>query len=97
MSEQSSFELFLDEASRLARASHEVLARPRTPESLHEAIGALVAIELDARTVGVTDLADLTGALRLYERAGFRTTETKTGVIWGAERTEVRMDLKLGA
>ena len=64
MNEQSSFELFLGEAGRLARASHEVLARPRTPESLHEAIGALVAIELDARTVGVTDLADLTGALR---------------------------------
>ena len=41
--------------------------------------------------------ADLTGALRLYERAGFRTTETKTGVVWGAERTEVRMDLKLAA
>jgi GNAT superfamily N-acetyltransferase len=39
--------------------------------------------------------ADLKGALRLYERAGFKTTETKTGVIWGAERTEVRMDLVL--
>ena len=36
--------------------------------------------------------ADLTDALRLYERAGFKVTETKTGLIWGAERTEVRMD-----
>jgi len=40
--------------------------------------------------------ADLSDALRLYERAGFRTTETKTALIWGAERTEVRMDLSLG-
>jgi GNAT superfamily N-acetyltransferase len=39
--------------------------------------------------------ADLDDALRLYERAGFRVTETKTGVIWGAERTEVRMELHL--
>jgi GNAT superfamily N-acetyltransferase len=38
---------------------------------------------------------DLGAALHLYERAGFRTTETKTGFIWGAERTEVRMDLDL--
>ena len=36
-------------------------------------------------------------ALRLYERAGFRITETKTGLVWGAERTEVRMDLELAA
>ena len=41
--------------------------------------------------------ATLTDALRLYERAGFKTTETKTGFIWGAERTEVRMDLELTA
>jgi GNAT superfamily N-acetyltransferase len=39
--------------------------------------------------------ADLTAALRLYERAGFKVTETKTGRVWGAERTEVRMDLAL--
>jgi GNAT superfamily N-acetyltransferase len=39
--------------------------------------------------------ADLAGALRLYERAGFRVTETKTGPIWGAERTEVRMEMSL--
>ncbi len=38
--------------------------------------------------------ADLTDALRLYERAGFKVTETKTGLVWGAERTEVRMDLE---
>jgi GNAT superfamily N-acetyltransferase len=41
--------------------------------------------------------ATLADALRLYERVGFRTTETKKNFIWGAERTEVRMDLKLGA
>jgi GNAT superfamily N-acetyltransferase len=41
--------------------------------------------------------ATLTDALRLYERAGFRTTETKKSFVWGAERTEMRMDLKLGA
>ena len=39
--------------------------------------------------------ATLTDALRLYERAGFKTTETKTSFIWGAERAEVRMDLEL--
>ena len=41
--------------------------------------------------------ADLREARRLYERAGFRVTETKTSSIWGAERTEVRMDLALRA
>jgi GNAT superfamily N-acetyltransferase len=39
--------------------------------------------------------ADLHGARRLYERAGFVVTETKTGLVWGAERTELRMDLAL--
>ena len=39
--------------------------------------------------------ADLADALRLYERAGFRVTERKSGIVWGAERTEVRMDLEL--
>ena len=37
----------------------------------------------------------LRDALRLYERAGFRATETKTSFVWGAARTEVRMDLAL--
>ena len=41
--------------------------------------------------------ADLADALRLYERVGFAITETKTGLVWGAERTELRMDLQLGA
>ena len=41
--------------------------------------------------------ADLADALRLYERAGFEVTETKTSLIWGAQRTEVRMDLALRA
>lgn len=40
--------------------------------------------------------ADLAGALKLYERAGFKVTERKTGIVWGAERTELRMDLELG-
>ena len=41
--------------------------------------------------------ADLEGARRLYERADFKVTETKTGLIWGAERTELRMEMELGA
>jgi hypothetical protein len=39
--------------------------------------------------------AGLDGALRLYERAGFRVTGRKTDFVWGAERTELRMDLEL--
>jgi hypothetical protein len=35
--------------------------------------------------------------LRLYERAGFKVTETRRSFVWGAERTEVRMDVKLVA
>jgi GNAT superfamily N-acetyltransferase len=55
-----------------------------------------------ARQRGLTRIylwsfATLTDALRLYERAGFRTTETRTTFVWGAERTEVRMHLALGA
>jgi GNAT superfamily N-acetyltransferase len=41
--------------------------------------------------------ADLAAALRLYERTGFKLTEKKTGIVWGAERTEVRMDMELGS
>jgi GNAT superfamily N-acetyltransferase len=37
--------------------------------------------------------ADLKDALRLYERAGFLTTETQTGSDWGAQRTAVRKNL----
>src|SRR5262245_32600816 len=53
-----------------------------------------------ARERGLTRIylwsfATLSDALRLYERAGFRTSETKTSFVWGAERTEVRMDLDL--
>jgi GNAT superfamily N-acetyltransferase len=40
--------------------------------------------------------ADLVDARRLYERAGFRVSETRTGRIWGAERTELRMEIELG-
>jgi GNAT superfamily N-acetyltransferase len=39
--------------------------------------------------------ADLADALRLYERVGFKIVEKKTGIVWGAERTEVRMDMEL--
>lgn len=39
--------------------------------------------------------SDLAAALRLYERAGFKVTETRVTNLWGAERTEVRMDLSL--
>jgi len=39
--------------------------------------------------------AELRDALKLYERAGFSVVETKTGRIWGAERTQVRMELHL--
>ncbi|HJU33317.1 MAG TPA: GNAT family N-acetyltransferase [Hyphomicrobiaceae bacterium] len=38
---------------------------------------------------------DLHDAIRLYERAGFRVTQTETGEVWGAQRTQVRMDLDL--
>jgi GNAT superfamily N-acetyltransferase len=38
---------------------------------------------------------DLHDAIRLYQKAGFRVTETETGEVWGAERTQVRMDLDL--
>ena len=40
--------------------------------------------------------AQLDDALRLYERAGFQVTETNKARLWGTERTEVRMDLKMG-
>jgi GNAT superfamily N-acetyltransferase len=39
--------------------------------------------------------ASLTTATRLYRRAGFILTEKKTGMTWGAERTEERYDLSL--
>jgi GNAT superfamily N-acetyltransferase len=39
--------------------------------------------------------ADLTDALRLYQRAGFSITEEKMSNIWGGPRRELRMDLSL--
>ena len=39
--------------------------------------------------------AQLDAAIGLYERAGFIVTETKDVQLWGAARTEVRMDLAL--
>jgi len=41
--------------------------------------------------------ADLIDARRLYERAGFRVSETRTGRVWGAQRTELRMEMELAA
>ena len=54
------------------------------------------ARERGFRHVYLWTFADLHGALRLYERAGFAVTERKTDFVWGAERTELRMDLDLG-
>lgn len=47
------------------------------------------------RSVFLWSFAQLDDALRLYERAGFRITERNTSHLWGAERTEVRMDLDM--
>ena len=47
------------------------------------------------RHVFLWSFAQLGDALRLYERAGFQVTETNKANLWGAERTEVRMDLPL--
>jgi GNAT superfamily N-acetyltransferase len=38
---------------------------------------------------------DLNAALGLYRRVGFTITRSETGVLWGAERTQVRMDRSL--
>ena len=40
--------------------------------------------------------AQLDDALRLYERAEFQITKTNKTRLWGAERTEVRMELEIG-
>jgi GNAT superfamily N-acetyltransferase len=60
---------------------------------LDEALG--YARERGFRRLFLWSFADLKGALHLYERAGFTITEHKTDFVWGAERTEVRMDLEL--
>ena len=39
--------------------------------------------------------ASLTTATRLYRQAGFTLTQTRTGMTWGAQRTEERYDLSL--
>lgn len=41
--------------------------------------------------------ADLIDARRLYERAGFRVSERRTGYVWGAQRTELCMEMELAA
>lgn len=38
---------------------------------------------------------ELAEALALYEKHGFGATERRTSFIWGRQRTELRMDLKL--
>ena len=60
---------------------------------LEEALG--YARERGFRRLFLWTFADLADALRLYERAGFAVTERKTDFVWGAERTELRMDLAL--
>jgi GNAT superfamily N-acetyltransferase len=47
------------------------------------------------RRVFLWSFAQLDEALSLYERAGFQITERNNSRLWGAERTEVRMDLAL--
>jgi GNAT superfamily N-acetyltransferase len=39
--------------------------------------------------------ADLKTAIRLYDRAGFTVAEQERHVLWGAERTDARMELLL--
>jgi GNAT superfamily N-acetyltransferase len=75
-----------------------------TPEARGTGLGRrLLDVALDySRERGFSHIflwsfADLADALRLYERAGFKITEKKTGIVWGAERTEVRMDMELGS
>jgi GNAT superfamily N-acetyltransferase len=46
------------------------------------------------RRVFLWSFAELVGARRLYERAGFRISETRTSRVWGAQRTELRMELE---
>jgi GNAT superfamily N-acetyltransferase len=47
------------------------------------------------RRVFLWSFAELDAALALYEQAGFVVTENKKLPMWGADRTEVRMDLNL--
>jgi GNAT superfamily N-acetyltransferase len=47
------------------------------------------------RSVLLWTEASLVTATRLYRQAGFTLTEWKTGLTWGAERTEERYDLRL--
>ena len=62
---------------------------------LEEALG--YARERRFSRIYLWTFAQLDDALRLYQRAGFKISETKTGFVWGAERTELRMDLMLRA
>jgi GNAT superfamily N-acetyltransferase len=48
------------------------------------------------RSVFLWSFAQLDDALRLYERVGFQIAERNNSRLWGAERTEVRMDLDMG-
>jgi GNAT superfamily N-acetyltransferase len=47
------------------------------------------------KNVFLWSFADLTAALKLYERAGFQITQQETDFVWGGRRTQVRMDLTL--
>lgn len=72
------------------------------PELRGRGLGNLLveeAVEF-SRSCGYSSLvlwtvSSLAAATALYRRAGFRLTEQKTHVLWGAERTEERYDLDL--
>ncbi len=69
----------------------------RVPE-LDDAIRAQLDRVAHSTMLGHGNVAviELAEALALYRKHGFEITERRTAHIWGRERTELRMDLKLG-
>lgn len=51
----------------------------------------------DMRRVFLHTFTDLKAAIRLYEQAGFIVAERERHWLWGAERTEARMELLLAS
>ena len=51
------------------------------------------ARERGLRRLFLWTFAELECAVRLYERAGLTVTDRKTDFVWGAERTELRMEI----
>ncbi|MEM7775455.1 MAG: GNAT family N-acetyltransferase [Pseudomonadota bacterium] len=60
---------------------------------LDSAVSYARACALQSVTLWTFD--DLDAAISLYKDAGFRAQETKTSFIWGAERTELLMELPI--